>query len=409
MAERLHLLVYSDLSYRRDENGLSSVTPSFVAWLAALAAELDELTVLGRVDSTPGRAAFPLHWASNMSFVELPHYENLRHLPQVARAIPRSSREFSRAVRECDAALLFGPHPIAAIFGAIARRHRIPVFVGVRENLVDYLPHRVTGWRRRLARPAASALQAVHVALGRSGGAVVVGSEMAGRYRDALGDRVLETGISLVPAADLVPEEVVERRPWPGDRVIAVVERLDPDKNPLLLLDVASRLCPKGWTIEVAGTGLLAGELASKSRARGLSSGLCLLGRLDRDALRRLYARATLFLHVSLTEGQPQVLYEAASAGLPIIATAVGGVGSALRGGERGLLVPPRDAEAIEAAVDLLDEPDLRASLVRAAWGWAKEDTLESQVRRVAAFLSSRTASAAACSGDGPKGATDNA
>ena len=52
------------------------------------------------------------------------------------------------------------------------------------------------------------------------------------------------------------------------------------------------------------------------------------------------YRDAHAFVHVSLTEGLPQVLYEAMGSGLPIVATDVGGVSDALEGGQAGLVVP---------------------------------------------------------------------
>jgi len=86
----------------------------------------------------------------------------------------------------------------------------------------------------------------------------------------------------------------------------------------------------EGWRIMVAGSGSLTEQLTCEIKARSLDGALVLLGRLDRETLWELYAQSTLLLHVSLTEGQPQVLYEAAAAGLPMVATAVGGVAAAL-------------------------------------------------------------------------------
>jgi hypothetical protein len=58
---------------------------------------------------------------------------------------------------------------------------------------------------------------------------------MATRYSAVLHDSVLETGISLVQPADFRPREELDRQEWPGSKQIAVVERIDPDKNPLIL------------------------------------------------------------------------------------------------------------------------------------------------------------------------------
>jgi len=141
----------------------------------------------------------------------------------------------------------------------------------------------------------------------------------------------------------------------------------------------------------VAGSGFLVDTLASEIRARSLDAALVLLGRLDREALWDLYAQSTLLLHVSLTEGQPQVLYEAAAAGLPIIATAVGGVASALGYGTRGILVAPRDVDAIVKAIRSLDgDAPRREAMIREAWEWAAADTMDVQVPRVVQFIKDR-------------------
>jgi glycosyltransferase involved in cell wall biosynthesis len=214
---------------------------------------------------------------------------------------------------------------------------------------------------------------------------------MAKRYSAILNDAVLETGISLVRSTDFRPREELDRQLWPGSRQIVVVERLDPDKNPLILLEVAERLKGEDWRIVVAGSGFLVDTLASEIRARSLDAALVLLGRLDREALWDLYAQSTLLLHVSLTEGQPQVLYEAAAAGLPIIATAVGGVASALGYGTRGILVAPRDVDAIVKAIRSLDgDAPRREAMIREAWEWAAADTMDVQVPRVVQFIKDR-------------------
>jgi glycosyltransferase involved in cell wall biosynthesis len=214
---------------------------------------------------------------------------------------------------------------------------------------------------------------------------------MARRYAAILGGASLETGISLVQASDFRPWEVIETDVWPGSRQIVVVERLDPDKNPLILLDVAEKLRTENWRIVVAGTGTLAERLSSEIAVRSLAGTLVLLGRLDRETLWKLYARSTLLLHVSLTEGQPQILYEAAAVGLPIVATAVGGVASALGNGTRGILIPPDNVDAIVEAIGSLDQDaSRRRAMIRRAWEWAASDTMDVQVPRVVSFIRAR-------------------
>src|SRR4029079_11002848 len=102
----------------------------------------------------------------------------------------------------------------------------------------------------------------------------------------------------------------------------------------------------------------------------------------------RRYRDAHVFLHVSLTEGLPQVLFEAQAAGLPIVATDVGGVAAALRGGELGLLVPPRDAQAAAAALERVrDDTELRGRLIESGLRAVRDETLEAQLDRLGEFV----------------------
>ncbi len=382
----MRLGVYADLMYWRDDDAISTST-AFVSWLAALGGEVDELIVFGRVRPGAGRANYSLA-GPNIRFVALPYYDSLQNLRQVASGAVRSIARWQRELKACDAVVLFGPHPLSVIFGLQAKAARRPVIVGVRQDFPEYLSHRAKGWRRRLAVPTARALEAAHRRLGRGGGVIAVGDEMARRYAQPR-SRVFVTGVSLVRSVDIVPLEEAVSRPWPGKCEVLVAGRLDPEKNPLLLLEVASELQKAGqWTLLVAGTGSLKGQMAAQVRSRSLEHVVKLLGRLEPERLRELYLEATVFVHVSLTEGQPQVLYEAAAAGIPIVATAVGGVPGALASGERGELVPPNDASAVaEAIARLGGQPERRRSMVQAAWQWATTETQEVQVARVARFI----------------------
>ena len=83
------------------------------------------------------------------------------------------------------------------------------------------------------------------------------------------------------------------------------------------------------------------------------------------DELLGHYREAHAFVHVALTEGVPQVLYEAMGSGLPIVATDVGGISAALAGGERGLLVPPRNPGALFRSLGDNREISIEHALVK--------------------------------------------
>jgi glycosyltransferase involved in cell wall biosynthesis len=382
----VRLAVYADLVYWQDGDMVSTST-AFVSWMSGLSDHVDELIVFGRTHPVPGRGDHEL-CGTNIRFVPLPYYESLHRITRVTTATMRSATLWHQELGRCDAVLLFGPHPYAVVFGLQARFAHVPVVVGVRQDFRQYLAYRVIGWRRPAVVTAGRVLESAHKLLAKGGGVVAVGHEMARRYTSNH-TRVITTGVSLVRPADLVALEDVLSRPWPGAHQLLVAGRLDPEKNPLLLIEVAKALKSTGpWQLVVAGTGSLADKLAAQVESQALDDVIALVGRLDHDHLFELYRRSTLLLHVSLTEGQPQVFYEAAAAGLPIVATAVGGVPAALANGKRGVLVPPNDVDAIVGAISkLAADPEQRSAIARAAWEWAGGETLDAQVARVASFI----------------------
>ena len=102
-----------------------------------------------------------------------------------------------------------------------------------------------------------------------------------------------------------------------------------------------------------------------------------------------LYRSAHAFVHVSLTEGVPQVLVEALASGTPVVATDVGDVGTALAGGEAGLLVPPSDLERPRRRHPSHLGRRRSSATVSFERGLelARHGTLEAEAERVARFI----------------------
>jgi glycosyltransferase involved in cell wall biosynthesis len=109
----------------------------------------------------------------------------------------------------------------------------------------------------------------------------------------------------------------------------------------------------------LVGEGPMRSAVASDVRRRGLAARIELLG--GRTDVPNLLASADIFVLSSRSEGLPISVLEAMAAGLPVVATDVGGLSELVVDGKTGLLVPPADGTALAEAVQrLLRDPELR-------------------------------------------------
>ena len=181
------------------------------------------------------------------------------------------------------------------------------------------------------------------------------------------GTEVLVHGIV---QADLPPSEGTRERVRtelgiPDGAVVAMtVANLRREKDyPNLLHAVHLALARETRLVVLAvGQGPLADEVRDLHRELGLGERVRLLG--YRSDVRDLLAAADLFVLGSAFEGLPVSIMEAMAAGLPVAATAVGGVPEAVVDGETGILVPPRDPDALaDAMARLATDPGLRSRM----------------------------------------------
>jgi glycosyltransferase involved in cell wall biosynthesis len=381
----VRLGIYGDLLYRADADGVST-DRAFILFVAALAERVDELVVFGRLHPEPGRAPYAL--PEGIRFVALPHYARITDVVPMLRSVRATARTFADATGSLDLLWIFGPHPVALELVRVARRRGLPVVLGIRQDLPSYIARRLPSRRWLWAIPAAHVLERTFRLLARRLPTVVVGEELALRYGPG---NVQMTAISLVRRGQVLTAEAALRRDWNGEVSLLSVGRLDAEKNPLLLPEIAARLRRDGgaWRLVVAGEGALAPAVAARARALGVAGALELRGYVPQgERLTELYRSSHAFLHVSATEGLPQVLFEAQAAGLPVVATDVGGVAAALGHGARGVLVPPRDpAAAAQACERLRRDPELRERLIRNGLQFARAESLESQLDRLLPFL----------------------
>lgn len=148
---------------------------------------------------------------------------------------------------------------------------------------------------------------------------------------------------------DLAPFTAVARSPDDSGPTIGIIGRLAPIKNHRLFLDMARRLIADGFAgrFVIVGDGELRATL--EREAADLGSRVLFTG--WRRDLPQTYAGLDVIVNTSLNEGTPVALIEAMAAGVPVVATAVGGVPDVVRHGETGWLAPSGDAAALADCV----------------------------------------------------------
>lgn len=173
----------------------------------------------------------------------------------------------------------------------------------------------------------------------------------------------------VVPNAPDIPERPFRRKPDNGQ--ILYLGHLYRDKGIFELAEAFARLrrSRPGVRLVVGGEGQDESRLRHRIHELGLSEEDVLLpGWVESDAKLDLLEHATCLVLPSYHEGLPLVVLEAMTLGVPVIATRVGGVPEVVRDGVDGLLVEPRDSEALAHAIAyVLDDPLLAQRLTSAA------------------------------------------
>lgn len=382
--------VYVDAVYRLADNGEGrriSTDRSFLLFVSEVGDRCDALVVFGRTVPEEEPAEYVL--SDRVELIALPHYSNLRQIREVLAGLGGTAVGFWRGLSRVDAVWAFGPHPLALLLVCFAIARRKHVVLGVRQNSVDLYNARIRGWKRVPALGVVRLLDGFYRLLARRVPVTVQGAALAERYGGER-PRLLTMSESIVRQRDLAsgpPESAL-----PEQIELLTVGRLEPEKNPLLLVEALARLHgdePGRYRLTWVGRGPLEEPVRRRAAELSVEHLIEFHGYIPFDqGLLDLYRRADVFVHVSLTEGMPKVLIEALAVATPVVATDVGGVRAAMRDGAVALLVPPDDLDALVAAVRrIATDAELRKTLVTSGLELAQELTIEAQANGVVRFI----------------------
>ena len=194
---------------------------------------------------------------------------------------------------------------------------------------------------------------------------------------------------------------------------LLAVGRFQPKKGYPTLFEAVARVRAE-FHLTVVGYGPLESALRARVEALGLATRITWAGPLDQPAVRAQYRASDLLLLASEVapdgdrDGLPNVLVEALSQGLPVVATRTGAIPELVVDGAQGRLVPPGDARAFAAAVqDLAGDPAARhrmgaAGIQRVAASWDLDTGADRIYRLLRATLPSTAGAGAAITSSVP-------
>jgi glycosyltransferase involved in cell wall biosynthesis len=206
---------------------------------------------------------------------------------------------------------------------------------------------------------------------------IAVSQAVANRVIDGTA-RVIYAGVAVPPGAPPGP-----RDQGTSEIILGTAGRLVELKGIEYLLKAAATLRREfpALRVEIAGSGPQREKLENLAAQSGLVGQVEFLGWID--GLTSVLPHWDIFAMPSLEEGFGIAALDAMAAGLPVVATSVGGLPELIVDGETGWLVPPRDAEALAARLRLLlCQPELRASMGAAGYARARDHFSNTQMTR---------------------------
>ena len=273
---------------------------------------------------------------------------------------PAAALALASVLREMrpDVVHLHDPHAVSA--GMLARRLAGPRPL-VATRRVDFALRGFLSRRKYAACDRVIAVSEAIAGVLRRGG---IAPERLRVVYEGVPDRPAQTGGREALRELGIPEDAP---------VVGNVAALTGHKDQATLLAAAARVGVRMPEVRflIVGQGELRGRLEARSRELGLERRCIFAGfRADLD---RLIPAFTVFCLSSHMEGLGTSLLDAMAFGVPVVAASAGGIPEAVTDGLTGRLVPPRDPDALAAAlVDVLADPARRA-----AWGRAGRQRFE--------------------------------
>jgi glycosyltransferase involved in cell wall biosynthesis len=165
------------------------------------------------------------------------------------------------------------------------------------------------------------------------------------------------------------------------------VGRLSPEKGINFLVEVLKGLLSVGIdaNLHIVGSGDLEKRIKFNVKELSIEHKVTFHGFIPHNnKLRRIYSNSDLLIVPSIEDQTPKVILEGMAYGIPVIATNVGAIPQIITDRENGLLVPPKQTEAIIATIRMLiSDNQLRRSIIQKGFDYASEHTIEKETKKI--------------------------
>ena len=365
--------------------------PSYIGvFIHALAERVTRLILFLHEDPNPNAAGYDFEISmGNIEFCSLG--KKTKVWERLLFPHPHVNRMWDKAIT-CDAILVRAPSPIAPqIFSRLHIKARIVFLV-----VGDYrsgATHLVQPWYR---------LWAIKILLNRNNtqqckemkrADVVVNSQaLYDKYKD------LAKTIHITSTTSISSKDFFEREDTcQGEGIkLLFTGRLDPVKGLKELVEAAGICKKEGLSVSVHFVAWedspekpFEKELLAFGLERGLSGDLFFHGKKPvGEDLNKMYRMADIYVIPSYHEGFPRTIWEALANSLPVIATPVGGIPHALKNRENVLFTEVCSASDLALKIkEMMENNELRRTLIKNGRERAKEETLEVQTSRLVDYI----------------------
>lgn len=373
-----------------DHAGRYSTDEAFIRFVeAATAPRFDRIEFCSRVVAATADAPYPLA-PERFTIRSLPWYPDVAGLCLKGPVLlPRIAQRLNGWLPQWDMVMACGVHPITVLALRMARHRGVPAQLWIRGDAVADVRRKYDGIRRVAGLAVAGLSMA---AIPDDTPVITIGRDdypflpRMGRVHVAFDSKFGEEELVRGPRPPSIDRDAFR---------LLYVGRISAEKGLDVLIDAMERIAAgrcRDITLTLVGSDFLGSEYGNAFRSRVAASGVAdavtVKGYVPYGpALWQIYDAHDALVLPSFTEGFPQVLLEAMARGLPVVATAVGGVPRLVRDGENGLLIPPGRPDALARAVTrLAGDPDLRTRLARAGLACAAAHARGAEVASIAAF-----------------------